>query len=277
MANTYGATAEGVDPVLDPPGALGSNQEREEITLPESWTKEDLKSVTLYGSWVSPPCVKIRAVLAFYEVPYTHGPKAKPDSEYKKMPVLDVNDIQINDSFVMVKALAPVLQGSKLNELEAEIENLSTYGLMLSMEQETAASCSQLCACACGLICKKSCCTGCLMGFFSCCICCCVGPKMKDTFGEKAKEATGHSLKSSGQYGEAFSNKLGELEYFHGSGPGIEDAALYGTILAFKEANLQCCDDFFAADGMRQWWERMSKIPSLHPDKIMSLTEPMVV
>ena len=38
MANTYGATAEGVDPVLDPPGALGSNQEREEITLPESWT-----------------------------------------------------------------------------------------------------------------------------------------------------------------------------------------------------------------------------------------------
>ena len=47
-------------------------------------------------------------------------------------------------------------------------------------------------------------------------------------------QATGHSLESSGQYGEAFSNKLGELEYFHGSGPGIEDAALYGTILAFK-------------------------------------------
>ena len=72
--------------------------------------------------------------------------------------------------------------------VQAEIENLNTYGLMLSMEQETAASCSQLCACACGLICKKSCCTGCLMSFFSCCICCCVGPKMKETFGEKAKE-----------------------------------------------------------------------------------------
>ena len=47
-------------------------------------------------------------------------------------------------------------------------------------------------------------------------------------------QATGHSLESSQHYGETFSKKLGELEYFHGAEPGIEDAALYGTILAFK-------------------------------------------
>ena len=50
----------------------------------------------------------------------------------------------------------------------------------------------------------------------------------------RVTQATGHSLESSRHYGETFSKKLGELEYFHGAEPGIEDAALYGTILAFK-------------------------------------------
>merc|ERR1712028_324932 len=112
------------------------------------------------------------------------------------------------------------------------------------------------------------------MSFFACCICCCVGPRMKTGFIEKAKEATGYELKSSAEYGEEFGAKL-LANYYHGDKPGIEDVALYGTILAFQEAHLDCCDAFFANAAMQGWWERMSLIPALHPDKILSLTDPI--
>ncbi len=41
---------------------------------------------------------KIRTVLEYYRVPYHQIDGKKPDSEYQKLPVLDIGDLQINDS-----------------------------------------------------------------------------------------------------------------------------------------------------------------------------------
>ena len=58
----------------------------------------------------------------------------KKGSKYKKMPVLDLNGRQINDSFIIIKNLAPILDGKPLTENEVKFEEVMTYQLMMLME-----------------------------------------------------------------------------------------------------------------------------------------------
>ena len=48
------------------------------------------------------------------------GPKK--GSKYKKVPVLMLNDRQINDSFIMIKNLSPILYGKSLTDEEIKFE-----------------------------------------------------------------------------------------------------------------------------------------------------------
>ena len=57
----------------------------------------------------------------------------KPNSEYKKVPVLDLNGVQINDSYIIVKNLAPILYGKALTEEEVKFEEAMTYGMMICL------------------------------------------------------------------------------------------------------------------------------------------------
>jgi hypothetical protein len=107
------------------------NGEREDLKtpLPSEWrTAADLTDITLYQAAISPPCVKIRAVFAFYKVPFTKHNGKKPNSPYKKIPVVDIgkDGHQINDSFIIVKSLAPILQGRPLTEEEIQLEEMNT-------------------------------------------------------------------------------------------------------------------------------------------------------
>ncbi len=86
-------SAEEITPVL-----RTGQGEREDliVPLPESWTVADLKNVVLYqNSAISPPCCKIRQVLSYYKVPFSIINGGKPNSEYKKFPVLDIQDKQV--------------------------------------------------------------------------------------------------------------------------------------------------------------------------------------
>ena len=47
--------------------------------------------------------------------------------------------LQINDSFIITKTLAPILFGDALSPAELELEELVTYGLMLAFEREAFA------------------------------------------------------------------------------------------------------------------------------------------
>jgi hypothetical protein len=99
-----------------------------ETVLPAGTKFADLKNVTLYQFKVSPPCTKMRAILTHYKVPFTIVNGKKKDSAYKKVPVLVVNGLQINDSFQMVKELAPIL-ASELSEEDLAFEKQMTYGM----------------------------------------------------------------------------------------------------------------------------------------------------
>eukprot|EP00854_Cymbomonas_tetramitiformis_P005034 gene5034-6135_t len=127
----------------------GSNKEKEDLKEPLTITSKDqITKVVLHQSHVSPPCCKIRAILKRYDVPFEIVEGKKPDSDYKKIPVLMVNERQINDSFIMVKSLAPILDGQALSPELLELEELNTFGLMIALELEIAESGSELRKCS---------------------------------------------------------------------------------------------------------------------------------
>mmetsp|Transcript_21527 Transcript_21527/g.40331 ORF Transcript_21527/g.40331 Transcript_21527/m.40331 type:complete len:245 (-) Transcript_21527:83-817(-) len=221
------------------------NAEKEDLKEPlPDWTKEDLKEVVVYGMKISPPSCKIRTILKHYGVNFSEVEGPKKDSEYKKVPVLMLNGRQVNDSYIMVKELAKILDGKALTPELIQVEETFTFGAMISLEADVADSCSDLCGCA-GLL---GGCFGCLLGTLSCCVACCVNirrgkPELKDT-------AT---------YGALLSEKLAEKKFFHGDEPGIVDVSIFGALLPFAEAKTQALEAFLDA-GMRTWYESVSGI-----------------
>ena len=108
-----------------------------------AWTKADLKDVVLYNTQLSPPCTKIRTIFQYHNVKFSKIDGAKKDSDYKKIPVLMLNGVQINDSFIMVKNLSPILYGKPLTEDEIKFEEEMTFGLMVALESQLAADGTQ--------------------------------------------------------------------------------------------------------------------------------------
>ena len=122
------------------PLADGTNDQREDLAepLPAEWTRESLTDVVLYGTHASPPCCKVRALLKLAGVPFRRR-FGRASGAYAKFPVLFVNGRQINDSYVIFKSLAPVLFGRPYSAEDVALEELVTYGLMLSCEREAFA------------------------------------------------------------------------------------------------------------------------------------------
>jgi hypothetical protein len=102
----------------------------------------------MYGSAGSPPCLKIICLLKHHQIEYTLLKGPKKDSEYKKVPVLMLNDRQINDSFIMVKNLSPILYGKALTEEELKFEEEMTFGLMNVLEARVIGNSTDMKNCA---------------------------------------------------------------------------------------------------------------------------------
>jgi len=223
--------------------------------LPLEWDIDTLRGskITLYQYRISPPCCKMRFLLDFYKVPYTVVDGKKPDSEYAKVPVLDIGDKlggsvrQINDSYNMVKVLAPILQGRPLTDDELELESEVTYGLMISMEKATSGNCKELCAC--GTLLGD--CSGCLLSFFSICICC-LGPRKFPT-----------SLQSIKVYGQILQDHLGAGQYFGGGEePSIIDCSVYGLLQPWDKVQSVGLAELLGSenDPLHAWHERMRAV-----------------
>ena len=97
-------------------------------------SKSDIKSVEVWGMKLSPPSSKIRTILKYHAIPYVQHEGKKVGDAYQKVPVMIINGTQINDSFIMVKCLAPILHGSELTEEEIKFEEEMCYGLMICLE-----------------------------------------------------------------------------------------------------------------------------------------------
>eukprot|EP00465_Bigelowiella_longifila_P010985 CAMPEP_0185253690 /NCGR_PEP_ID=MMETSP1359-20130426/2335_1 /TAXON_ID=552665 /ORGANISM="Bigelowiella longifila, Strain CCMP242" /LENGTH=246 /DNA_ID=CAMNT_0027836107 /DNA_START=25 /DNA_END=765 /DNA_ORIENTATION=- len=225
-----------------------ANKEKEDLKepLPADWKKEDLNEVVVYNMKVSPPCCKIRAIFHHYGIKFTVVEGPKKDSDYKKVPVVMINGRQINDSHIIVKNLASILDGKPLSQEELKVEETFTFGAMIALEAETAANCGDLCSCA-KLIGGVNCC---LLSFFSCCICCCI---------PQGFYKRNPGLKSVAEYREEFATMLGDEPYFHGSEAGIVDVGLYGGMLPFHVTDTNAMAVMLSNDKISAWWKRMDE------------------
>ncbi len=180
------------------------------------------------------------------QVDYKTVEGKKKDSEYKKVPVVIVQNRQINDSFIVVKALARILDGADLSKDLLEIEEMTTYGLMVALEVDVAGSCIDLVKCAPNM----GCCFCCLLTSLSCCLCC-IGP---GNIRKKHPE-----LKGLDHYSEQYTKALGSKQYFHGDKPGIVDVSLCGVLAPFAQAgNTATMAKFLGSRGtLFDWYNRM--------------------
>jgi hypothetical protein len=95
--------------------------------LPAAWKKEDLAGMVVYGVMSSPPSTKIRCILQYHQVPFKVVGGKKPNDPYKYMPVVTHGGYQINDSFLIVKHLQPVLYGRPFTAEELAFDDMVVY------------------------------------------------------------------------------------------------------------------------------------------------------
>lgn len=91
----------------------------------------------------SPPCIKIRALLNYYDKPYklievdlaTKEEIKWPGNDYSMVPQVTIGRKLICDSPNIMKHLYPILAGRELTDTEYDIEvNIITNGFMLAYE-----------------------------------------------------------------------------------------------------------------------------------------------
>lgn len=235
------------------PLVMSGNKEREDVKLPETWKSVgDLGELTLYQQKISPPCCKLRMIFKWYNVPFKIIDGPKSDSDYKKIPVVVVNGMQINDSFIVVKSLASILDGQPLSPELVAVEEMTTFGLMMALELDVTKSCLEIQKCAPmldGLMC-------CGLWSLSCIICC---------FAPGMISSKNPDLKSLAAYRSLYVKALNGNQFFHGSKPGIVDVSLCGVLSPFVRAGNSCVPEFLGDGGeMFEWYARMStRLPNV--------------
>eukprot|EP00240_Pyramimonas_obovata_P013339 CAMPEP_0118942310 /NCGR_PEP_ID=MMETSP1169-20130426/35950_1 /TAXON_ID=36882 /ORGANISM="Pyramimonas obovata, Strain CCMP722" /LENGTH=242 /DNA_ID=CAMNT_0006887315 /DNA_START=60 /DNA_END=785 /DNA_ORIENTATION=+ len=213
------------------PTPSGLNLEREELKepLPADWTKADLKNVTLYQQFYSMPCVKVRAHLTYTLVHFTAREGKKPGSDYEKIPVLDVNGRQINDSAIIVKTLAPIIYGRPLTDEEWHWEQRLTYGTMIAAEKTCFGDATDLKKFAHYVGFDKG-----WHGFWGLLIP--IAAPILSIVIKKKLDKNNPGLLPLDDYLKEYKAALGDREYFTGNSIGPIDVSFVGILVVFEKA-----------------------------------------
>lgn len=224
----------------------GTNAEKEDVSPPLDWnSKSDVNNVVLHQAKASPPCVKIRQFLTYYQVPFTVVNGKKKGSKYTKIPVMMASGRQINDSYIILKNLIPVLCGEPFNQ---EWQDKITYSLQLALEVEVMGNSSDM-----AKLMSKG------FGVPNCCACCIAGPVGR-MIGGKIRAAH-PNLPPSVDIGKLFAKEISGKNFFSGNDtPGQVDIAYFGTLKAFQWAGCSGFDDHIQQSGLQQWWSQMDAV-----------------
>jgi len=233
----------------------GTNEEGEALTAPLNFTRDEFAAfgsqrVILYQQDLSPPCAKIRALLLYYGIPFMTIPGRHPTSEYKKIPVLEINGLQINDSHIIMTSLAPVLTGRLPTEEEIAWSEKLTFEFLPAFEVELAGDGNDIAAL-----------TEMTQGFRRFIIDL-VTPVLGAFIGAVFRSRYPKMKLPSSIYGKEFRQALGDKPFFHGDQPGPIDLSVYGTYCAFidKIGNCRSAARFLQDSGLESWDSRMREV-----------------
>eukprot|EP00747_Dinoflagellata_sp_TGD_P166877 gnl/TRDRNA2_/TRDRNA2_190366_c0_seq1.p1 gnl/TRDRNA2_/TRDRNA2_190366_c0~~gnl/TRDRNA2_/TRDRNA2_190366_c0_seq1.p1 ORF type:complete len:248 (-),score=68.58 gnl/TRDRNA2_/TRDRNA2_190366_c0_seq1:310-1053(-) len=231
----------------------GSNPEGVDPVPPVEWkSAADFKGVVLYGVTGSPPCAKLRAYLIKYGIDFkmVNG-TGKKGSDYKKMPVLDVNGRQVNDTYIILKNMAPVLTGKAIDD---EWEIICSYQLGPSIECSLSkADAVKWMADPHGFGPPK-----CLL---SCCLANIILNKAIKPNVDKAVKAMPDKYKVAplNEFGEKLKAAIGESKFHGGDEPGQVDISFYGVCSPFYFSKCDNVTGMISSCGLQDWWDRMEK------------------
>jgi len=245
--------------------SLSSNREGEELPAAalDVLAKTDLKSakIKLYEFNESPPCWKVRALLHFYGLEYESviafpGAKVEGiDNTYHKIPKLVIDDVQINDSAVIFRTLAPLLTGKPLSTEEVELEQRNNIrGLLGALEKETVSSYWGIANA-----------TRVVTSTWSSWAFAPVKPVLPYLAGLIApvpmlifsRGAMPHGKDGpSITHGHAFRAALGTRAFFHGEEIGPLDLSLYGSLACFLWLEAPAAAAVLDRCDLRRWYER---------------------
>lgn len=227
----------------------GTNEEREDLQEPLNFTPEQLRKVILYQTEMSPPCTKIKTMLTYFRIPFEVREGKHPTSDYKKIPVLELNDRQINDSHVIMKNLTEILIGVPMTPEEVSWERRITYEFQPAFEVELLGNrrdFAKLWSRATDFI-----------GGWQTSVIGSVTPILYEVYGFLFKQRYPEMQLPSSSFGKDFRAELGDRLFFHGDQPGPIDLSLYGTYSYFTDCT--SADRFLSSSGLEEWHERMAE------------------
>jgi glutathione S-transferase len=229
----------------------GSNPEFVDPDPPLGFTsKADLKDVVVHGTYASPTCCRVITFLLAADVPFklVNAPLGKKGSDYPKMPVIDVSGRQINDGFIILKHLVPVLLGVPFDE-----RNIKPVALTLAASVEAALGNDGFKDWAFGDHGWG------VPSFFAPCM----GPVLYKNVIQsniaRAETAGLVEVRDMTEYLQECKSKFAGT-FFGGASWGQVDLFMYGTLAPFiyKECDV-VCDALENAD-LVEWYERMQEV-----------------
>jgi len=231
----------------------GSNPENVDPVPALNWTgKDSFKQVVVHGMRVSPAVTKLLAYLQYYKIPFTYKPGAgkKGSKYYKKMPVLDVDGRQVNDTFIIIKNLVPALSGT----FDAEWETRLTYHYQMSTLYSSPNA----------DIAKNF---GGKNGDFPLprCLFCMVFNFVRPGALKKLKAKMDdpnelEQLVDLTAFAKEFKDAMGEKPFYHGDEPGQKDISFYGVNARYVFCECSYVCGALESAGLMEWWKRMEEL-----------------
>jgi len=205
------------------------------------------------------------AYLHKYDIPFKMvKATAKPGSHYKKIPVLDVNGRQVNDTYIILKNLVPIVSvwdlasgapppaGATLkSSFSEEWEGICSYQLGPSIEMSLSrADAVKWMRLPVGF------------GPPRCLPKCCLASFLQRKIKTNIKTAMTtmpdrYTVLPLSELGEKLKEEIGAQNFAGGSNPGQIDISFYGVCAPFYAVGCENVTGMISECGLQEWWNRM--------------------
>mmetsp|Transcript_59503 Transcript_59503/g.87219 ORF Transcript_59503/g.87219 Transcript_59503/m.87219 type:complete len:261 (+) Transcript_59503:97-879(+) len=217
--------------------------------------KNDLTTVKLYQMGGSPPCIMVQAMFSYADINYEKVDVSFPLkseiswSTYKKIPIVTLNGLQVNDSYIIFKQLAPLIFGRTITESEAVQIKSVAYEAMIALEAETFENSDALSKFVDGYV-AKDCCTANTMGH----VIKLMLPQMASGIRSKNPD-----LKPFKTHCETFKAAI-TGKFVGGSEPGPYDIMMYALFAMHKHVKIDMYEEMWKELQLTEWYDSMTGV-----------------
>mmetsp|Transcript_19658 Transcript_19658/g.47648 ORF Transcript_19658/g.47648 Transcript_19658/m.47648 type:complete len:253 (-) Transcript_19658:110-868(-) len=237
------------------------NEEGKDLPQPLPFkSKDELKKVELLQMLGSPPCHTIRAFFEFATIPYDvielsmiTKSQLKRSKTYKKVPIVFFDEkYQVNDSFIILKTLSPLVFGREATQQELDQMTEINKGVMLRMEAEMFGTKDRI-AKYLGPVLANAGCSKFILKMVAPGVVAKIGPSIL---------AKNPNLKTLKEYAEEFKGKLSGT-FFAGADPGPADISLFSLVHLSVHLQLtEVSDQMLKDGGLGDWYQAVeAKFP----------------